>query len=312
MASTTSSPGARGICTSRKTTSGFKLRMASIASTPSPAVPTTSTFGSCARRSAMCCRASSSSSTISTRSVRSAMGVIRHDDLRDRAAVLGIAQCERCAAAVELFEPRACVAEADAGGRAAHAGAVVAHADDDAVAVAPRDDLDDPRLAVLERVLHDRLEDEMRHERVERVGRDVAHRAQASLKADLHDLDVAVEQLHLLAQRHLARGARVDGAAEELAEARDHLARAGGIALDHRRDRVERVEEEVRIDLHPQRVEPGLGELGLQQRRARGLVAAAQEVLARVAGRDDGEVIEELVDEAKTEKLAEERRARTR
>src|ERR1043165_4952183 len=231
MASTTSSPVARGICTSRKTTSGFNARMASIASTPSVAVPTISTFVSCARRSSMCWRASGSSSTISTRNAGPAMRAIRHDDLGDRAASLGVAQRERRFAAVVLFEPRACVAEADAGGRLADAGAVVAHADRDTVAVAARGDLEHAGLAVLERVLDERLQDEVRHERVERLLGDAPLRAQASLKTDFHDFNVAVEQLELLAQRHLVGGARVDRASQQLAEARDHLADARGIAV---------------------------------------------------------------------------------
>ena len=69
-----------------------------------------------------------------------------------------------------------------------------------------------------------------------------------------------------------------------------------GIALDQRRDGVQRVEEEVRVELHPQRVQPRLGELRLQLRGLRLLLPLAQEELAREAGGQHGEVDEQLIE----------------
>src|ERR1700722_73136 len=65
--SSTSKPSHSGICTSRKTKSGFATRISSSASRPEPHSPMTSTSGSSRRSTARLLRASGSSSTITAR-----------------------------------------------------------------------------------------------------------------------------------------------------------------------------------------------------------------------------------------------------
>src|SRR5258706_1881475 len=67
IASHTSNPFTRGICTSRKTSSGLSRRMASIACRPLEHSPAISKSGSCWRNCRRRARAGASSSTISTR-----------------------------------------------------------------------------------------------------------------------------------------------------------------------------------------------------------------------------------------------------
>ena len=62
---------------------------------------------------------------------------------------------------------------------------------------------------MLDRVLHERLQDQARHFRVERVRIDLEVDAEAILETRLLDLEVLLQELELLLQRD-ARGTRCD------------------------------------------------------------------------------------------------------
>jgi hypothetical protein len=79
--------------------------------------------------------------------------------------------------------------------------------------------------------------------------------------ADFHDLEVSPKQVELLAERDLLFRRALDGVSEELAQSRDHAPHAARVAFHQRRDRVQRIEEKVRVELHAQGVEPRFGEL---------------------------------------------------
>ena len=89
--------------------------------------------------------------------------------------------------------------------------------------------------------------------------------------------------------------------AQQLAQPRDHAPHAARVALDERRDGVERVEEEVRVELRAQRVEPRLGELVRELDRLLTPRAEAQRVGARDADGDDAEGEDERVEEPEPE-----------
>ena len=65
------------------------------------------------------------------------------------------------------------------------------------------------------------------------------------------------------------------------------------------------MEQKMRIDLHPQRIQLRFGELCLQQRRLFFALPVAKKVRARVAGREHGDVEDELIDEAEARDLRE-------
>src|SRR5712692_9726342 len=216
IASTTSRPLLAGIWTSRKTRSGFVRRMISIASSPVEAVPATSIPRSRANRSSMRWRARGSSSAMTTR--RSAMH--RYSNGCYSAAIRSGGQSERGGGSVELLQPRAGVAQADAPLPLPHARPIVSDRQHQPAAVAARLDFDlpvarRPAGAVLERILDDRLQDQARNRNVERPGIDFRRRPQAPLKADLHDLDVPLEKFELLAQRNCRAATAVDGVAQQ-------------------------------------------------------------------------------------------------
>src|SRR5687768_2532919 len=255
---TTSSPVFPGIWTSRKTRSGLSDRTASTAAAPLSTLATMSTPPSAASRSSTRWRASGSSSTMRTRiGRRSAMmalggrwcrfgvevgrGVVRQHDLRDGPAFGRPVQRQPLVGAVELLETRARVAEPDAptsrrrlgahGLGGVHAGAVVPHGDHDIIAGAASAELDaalpfDLAYPVHDRVLDERLQDEVGHERVHHVVVDVLVDRESTLKADLHDVQVQLKQLELAGERDLLLVRSLERHSQELAQARDHAPHA--------------------------------------------------------------------------------------
>src|SRR5437867_11872432 len=99
-------------------------------------------------------------------------------------------------------------------------------------------------------------------------------------------------------QRHLLFRALLERVAQQITQPRDHAPHTTWIALHERGDRVERVEEKVWIELRAQHVEPSLRELCLQPRGFLETRAITQEVVARDAGSQYGEVHHQVVHEA--------------
>ena len=110
------------------------------------------------------------------------------------------------------------------------------------------------RQAVLDRVLDERLQDHARHDHVDGVGRNLL--AHAQLRPEAHDLDVEVlvDRLELLPQRDEMLLA-AQQTAQEAGQLVDQRSRRLWLRANQRRDRRERVEEEMRIDLALERLD---------------------------------------------------------
>jgi hypothetical protein len=125
-----------------------------------------------------------------------------------------------------------------------------------------------PKLdAVADCVLHQRLQDEAGHQRIEdlRPGRDPG--AKAVLEADPLDLQITLDERELLVEGHLRRGIGPQRSAEQITQASDHP-HCIRVLLgpNQRSDGMQRVEEEVRAELHLQRLELGAQQLCLETR----------------------------------------------
>ena len=121
------------------------------------------------------------------------------------------------------------------------------------------------RDAVAKRVLDQRLQDERRHERGADVGIDVPRHVQPIAKAYELDVDEASEVAQLVGERNLGRHLAVERRAKQIAESREHV--DGGVVLsfpDETGDRIQRIEQEVRIELHAKRMDARLREIQLQ------------------------------------------------
>src|SRR5271165_1974018 len=216
---------------SRKTRSGFSRLIVAIADLPSPHSATISMSGSSSNRLRNRSRAKASSSLSNTR-----MGIAGTDllemsskwnvDFDDAASARCILQSQAVVLVIELLQSCARVAQANAIGRnraakARQPQAVVAdlhpqlvedlaraHANDAGRAPWPN--------AVTDRVLHQRLQDHVRHQRPQRVAGDVHFHLQAVLKARLLNVDVLLQDGQLAAQRHFMYAHRVQREAQQI------------------------------------------------------------------------------------------------
>jgi len=134
-----------------------------------------------------------------------------------------------------------------------HAGAVVPHRQREAAL--DRAGLDPDRGAgppgrrhVLDAVLDERLERERGHQGPLQRGGDVDRVAQPVAEPGLLDLEVVGDDPQLLAERHRAAPGGVEREAEERGQPLHQPFCPGRVLLDQRRDRVERVEEEVGLE----------------------------------------------------------------
>src|SRR5262249_41674287 len=180
--------------------------------------------------------------------------------------------------AVETVEARAGIREADAGTERfqrphLEAAAVVADLHPETLADTPRADVNvvaavPARDAVLDRVLDERLQDHPRHFAVERVGFDRHADSETILEARLFDVEVLLQELGLFLQRHLRLAAAIERDAEQIAQPADHSVGGIRIAVHERGNGVQRVEQEVRVQLRLERLEARLDDLRLELRGA--------------------------------------------
>src|SRR5437016_4554301 len=76
--------------------------------------------------------------------------------------------------------------------------------------------------AVLDGILHERLEHEVRHEAMLCSGIDGRLHLEATLEAHLHDVEIPGEEIQFLLERNLRRRRALDIVAQQIAETRDH------------------------------------------------------------------------------------------
>src|SRR2546427_508189 len=122
---------------------------------------------------------------------------------------------------------------------------------------------------VTNRVFDERLEDQIGYLGVERFSLGVHHRFQALPEPDLLDVEVVPQELQFLLQRHLLRTRTIEHPPQEIAEPCQHADGEGILTgTNELADGVQRIEQKVRLELHLERFQPCLGELGFELRGA--------------------------------------------
>ncbi len=143
---------------------------------------------------------------------------------------------------------------------------------------------------MLDGVFDERLQHQVGDQRIERVRLHVEHYGQTIPEPGLFDLQILREEIELLLQRDLLDADVLERDAQQIAQLGDHVVGGIDVAVHQRRDRVERVEEEMRLQLPLQRLQLSLDEMGLElafaQLRDPRLAVVAQ----RVTEADDGPV----------------------
>ena len=186
-------------------------------------------------------------------------------------------ELEAVVGAEEVLQPRARRRDADALLQRRQRvfrqpDAVVAHFHPQLVALAARGDVDvaGPGLlrdAVLDRVLDERLEDQVRHERVERLGLHVEADDSRSAKRVCSIWRYLREEVELGLERDLLLADVLERQAQQVAQAHQRAIGGLDVAVHQRRDGVERVEEEVRVELLLERLQLRFDQPRLELRR---------------------------------------------
>src|ERR671912_361569 len=112
--------------------------------------------------------------------------------------------------------------------------------------------LEHVRNAVRHRILHQRLQQQWRNEAQTRVT-DVNRHLQAVAETDAFDLQVLLDQRELTRQRNPFRGSKREALAKEVTQQDRHSSRSRWVSGRQGADRVQAVEQKVRIDLCAQR-----------------------------------------------------------
>ena len=125
---------------------------------------------------------------------------------------------------------------------------------------------------MLDRVLDERLQQEVGQQRIERLGLDVEPHDQSIGESRLLDLEVLREEIELRLQRAFVLAEVLERHAQQIAEAHQRAIGGVDVAVHQRRNGVQRVEQEVRLQLMLERRHLRFDELGfeLRGRAARG------------------------------------------
>ena len=140
-------------------------------------------------------------------------------------------------------------------------------------------------------VLHQRLEQELRHRRVQDCPIDLEGGHQAVGKPDRLDPQVLSNELELLAERHLKGAVRPHDPPQHVAQLLEHAAGRGGVPVAHDDgDGVQAVEQKMRLQLGPERGHSRFGELGLEPSRLGLALARLDEVAQRMLHAEHREI----------------------
>src|SRR5690606_39610068 len=110
----------------------------------------------------------------------------------------------------------------------------------------------------------ERLQNQVRHLRVEHVRIDLLDDVEPALEADALNVEVTAKKLKLLLQRHFLHARGLERVTQQLTQPRNHPANPARIALDQARHGVQCVEQEVGVDLHLKRAQTRLRKLSVK------------------------------------------------
>src|SRR6185295_14579748 len=133
------------------------------------------------------------------------------------------------------------------------------------------------RDAVVNGVLYQRLQKQRRHGDVAHIRGNVELGTQPLAETHALDREEGLREPYFLGQRNRLLAPERQALAKELRHQKAHLARSRRVVADQRRDRVQAVEQEMRIELRAQRFQLGLARQHLQLQRAPLGVARALE-----------------------------------
>ena len=151
--------------------------------------------------------------------------------------------------------------------------------------------------AVAQGIFQQGLEDELRDERIVQCGVDVVADTQFFFVALLHQIQIQMRDLQFIGERDFVRARGAQRQAQQIAELREHHVGGFHVFIHHRRNRVQRIEEEMRLELEAQIFELRFGELRFQLRGGELLGLREAEFSEVVVEADDAGESDEVVGE---------------
>src|SRR6185369_7355529 len=217
-ASSTPNPSSAGICTSRKIRSGDKARIDATASAPLSHSPTISTSGSTARHRLSRSRASCTSSIISVRIIAFVFCFPeRKTDADGYTAARKAAQIEGLSVTIQMFQSLASIDEPNAVAvrLLVHSQTVVGDLDEQPAVETPGVDLNvstfrSRRDAVLDRILHQRLQQHIGNGSIERFRLNVQPHTQSIAHQHFLNAEILLEKVEFFFQRHFLRSVTLE------------------------------------------------------------------------------------------------------
>src|SRR5208337_3035992 len=280
-AAITPKPSTSGIWMSRKTRSGFSRVMSAMADLPSIHSATISKSGSSSSNLRRRSRASDSSSLSNTRMDMVDTDLLRafaerNVDLDDAASAGRIFQGHLVVVVVKLLQARPCVAQADSFWRnravTGKSLTVVADLDPQLVEDLARRDANAARSAaradaVANGVLHQRLQEQVRHQRRQRDVLNVHLHLQPVLETRLLDVNVLLQEGQLAAERQFVDTDSVQREAQQVRQLQGHVLGGESVVAGQSGDGIQGIEQEMRLELDLQHLKLGVCELRFQLRR---------------------------------------------
>src|SRR5262249_9578081 len=122
---------------------------------------------------------------------------------------------------------------------------------------------------------------------------------------------VAAQKLKLFVQRQLLRAGVLKSHSQKVAEPREHLIGRVGVLFEKRGNRIQGVKQEVRLQLHLQRIElslgnaqPRFGKLGLEPRDLERLVLMPAVIFHELTEQQDHAVAQKTGRQVEQEKIS--------
>src|SRR5262249_7056602 len=185
-----------------------------------------------------------------------------------RAAFWTVENLQLSTFAEESCQPGPSIDQPNAGiGNRMVSRSVILHAQQQAVTVFARRNFNHTGLAVFgdavtDGILDQRLKNELRHQHVAELWIDGPLDPKAVRKSHLLDRQILLNKLQLGIQRYVLPVSALKHLAQHATKQLEHASRIARILVAHHDgDRIKTVEEKVRVELHAQRPQPGLGKL---------------------------------------------------
>src|SRR5438132_8676963 len=119
-----------------------------------------------------------------------------------------------------------------------------------------------------DRIFDDRLKQKSRDQTIECVRINFLFEAQAFAKASLLNFKVAIHKFQFLAQGHFLLLGLAQSQTQQFAEGSQSGFGLSGISAEQSGDRVQAVEQEMRLQLSLQSTQAGPGEVGFKKERS--------------------------------------------